>query len=261
MITREKLKTDAKGVLSHTYWMSFASQLIVSTIVSMITSAVFAITYVATILLQMVVAVPIALISQDEETAVIATLLLSPSGLIIFAAVMAITICLSCPAQVGLHYFYIKSRNTLKPDIGDVFQPFKTNYKNVVFTSFMMVLRIWLWSLLFTIPGIIKSLEYWMVAYIVAENPNINYKRALEISSKTMNGEKAFAFVLGLSFIGWIMLCMLTWGIGAMFLPPYVSATNTEYYLYLKNKAISNGYADPSEFTRDGTAAPAAATV
>ena len=96
-------------------------------------------------------------------------------------------------------------------------------------------------------------------ARFLAENPNINYKRALEISSKTMNGEKAFAFVLGLSFIGWIMLCMLTWGIGAMFLPPYMNATYTEYYMYLKNKAISSGYADPSEFTKDGTAAPVTA--
>ena len=64
-----------------------------------------------------------------------------------------------------------------------------------------------------------------------------------------MNGEKAFAFVLGLSFIGWIMLCFLTWGMGTLFLTPYISATFTEYYMYLKDKAISSGYADPSEFT------------
>ena len=260
MITREKLKTDAKSVLSNTYWMSFASHLIVSTAISAINSVVFIVAYILSIVLQMAIAIPVALISQDETAAVLATLL-SPGGLIIFGAVFALNIFVTFPAQVGLHYFYIKSRNTLKPDIGDVFLVFKTNYKNTVYTMFMTTLRIFLWSLLFTIPGIIKSLEYWMVSYIVAENPNINYKRALEISSKTMNGEKAFAFVLGLSFIGWIMLCMLTCGFGAMFLPPYVNATFTEYYIYLKNKAISNGYADPADFTMDGIAAPITATV
>jgi uncharacterized membrane protein len=64
-----------------------------------------------------------------------------------------------------------------------------------------------------------------------------------------MNGEKAFAFVLVLSFIGWIMLCMLTCGMGTLFLTPYISATYTEYYMYLKNKAIGSCYADPDEFT------------
>ena len=248
MITREKLKTDAKNVLSNTYWLSLASHFIVSTAISAITSVVVVVIYILAIVLQMAIAVPVALISQDETAAVLAAIL-SPGGLIIFGAVMALTVCVSFPAQVGLHYFYIKSRNTLKPDIGDIFVPLRTNYKNTVFTMFMAALRIWLWSLLFTIPGIIKSYEYWMVPYIVAENPNINYKRALEISSKTMNGEKAFAFVLGLSFIGWIMLCFLTWGMGTLFLTPYISATFTEYYMYLKTKAISSGYADPSEFT------------
>ena len=248
MITREKLKTDAKNVLSSTYWLSLASHFIVSTAISAITSVVVVVIYILAIVLQMAIAVPVALISQDETAAVLAAIL-SPGGLIIFGAVMALTVCVSFPAQVGLHYFYIKSRNTLKPDIGDIFVPLRTNYKNTVFTMFMTALRIWLWSLLFTIPGIIKSLEYWMVSYIVAENPDISYKRALEISSKTMNGEKAFAFVLGLSFIGWIMLCFLTWGMGTLFLTPYISATFTEYYMYLKDKAISSGYADPSEFT------------
>ena len=129
--------------------------------------------------------------------------------------------------------------------IGTGFQDYGHKFVTLILRDVLLVF----WFMLLFIPGIIKSYEYWMVPYIVAENPNINYKRALEISSKTMNGEKAFAFVLGLSFIGWIMLCFLTWGMGTLFLTPYISATFTEYYMYLKDKAISNGYADPSEFT------------
>ena len=129
MITREKLKTDAKNVLSSTYWLSLASHFIVSTAISAITSVVVVVIYILAIVLQMAIAVPVALISQDETAAVLAALL-SPGGLIIFGAVMALTVCVSFPAQVGLHYFYIKSRNTLKPDIGDIFVPVRTNYKS-----------------------------------------------------------------------------------------------------------------------------------
>ena len=63
-----------------------------------------------------------------------------------------------------------------------------------------------LWSLLFVIPGIIKSYEYRMIPYILSENPNISRKRAFEISKQMMKGNKWDTFVLDLSFIGWQIL-------------------------------------------------------
>ncbi len=60
-----------------------------------------------------------------------------------------------------------------------------------------------LWTLCLIIPGIVKSYEYKMIPYILAENPRILRKRAFEISKNMMDGEKWNAFVIDLSFIGW----------------------------------------------------------
>ena len=111
MITREKLKTDAKSVLSNTYWMSFAAQFIVSTAVSAITSVVFAVVYVLTIVLQMAIAVPVALISQDETAAVLAVLL-SPGGLIIFGSVFALAVFVSFPAKTDSSALSMRSEKS-----------------------------------------------------------------------------------------------------------------------------------------------------
>ena len=104
-----------------------------------------------------------------------------------------------------------------------------------------------LWSMLFIIPGIIKSYSYWMVPYITAANPNLSASRAFEISKKTMNGNKWRTFVLQLSFIGWDLLAALTFGIGYYFLAPYKETTYAELYAALKEKAITSGIATEEE--------------
>ena len=113
----------------------------------------------------------------------------------------------------------------------------------------MKRLFVGLWSLLFFIPGIIKSYEYFMVEYILAENPNMDYKRALEISSLTTEGEKWQLFLLSLSFIGWILLsvlsCLILW---VVYVNPYINHTMAGAYLRLKEKAINSGIASAEEF-------------
>lgn len=90
-------------------------------------------------------------------------------------------------------------------------------------------------SLLFIIPGIIKSYEYRMVAYILADQPELTRKEAFELSRKMMNGNKWNAFVLDLSFIGWGFLTAITFGIlGIFYVNPYIQHTNAALYLKLK---------------------------
>lgn len=120
-------------------------------------------------------------------------------------------------------------------------------YMDNVKTMFLKNLYVFLWSLLFVIPGIIKSLAYFMVPYIIAENPNISTERALEISEKTTQGEKWNIFVLGLSFIGWYLLGMLACGIGVLFVNPYSQATYAELYGALRLKAVQTGIATKDE--------------
>ena len=77
------------------------------------------------------------------------------------------------------------------------------HYGNIVLTMFLRDLYIVLWTLLFIVPGIVKSYEYMMVPYILAENPGMDQKEVFQISREMMNGQKWNAFVLDLSFIGW----------------------------------------------------------
>jgi uncharacterized membrane protein len=123
-----------------------------------------------------------------------------------------------------------------KDGIGDFLFAFKSGYYgNIVVTMFMMNLKIFLWSLLFIIPGIIKAYEYRMVPYILAEHPEMSYSEVLEASSRMMDGQKMNAFILDLSFIGWEILNILTMGIlGVFFVDPYVRATEAELYLALR---------------------------
>ena len=100
---------------------------------------------------------------------------------------------------------------------------------------FLRDLFIALWTLLLIVPGIIKGYAYRMVPYILAENPDMNYKEALDLSSKMMYGNKWKSFVLDLSFIGWIILSILTFGILLLFyVNPYIGSTNAELYKAIK---------------------------
>lgn len=102
---------------------------------------------------------------------------------------------------------------------------------------FMLELFVTLWTFLLVVPGIIKAYTYRMVPFIVAERPDIDYKEALDLSKKMMDGEKMNTFVLDLSFIGWGLLTALTAGIlGVFYTTPYIQQTNAELYVTLKTK-------------------------
>ena len=87
-----------------------------------------------------------------------------------------------------------------------------------------------LWSLLLVIPGIIKMFSYSMSGYIMVENPELTAKEAMTISMDMMRGNKWRLFCLSFSFIGWILLCGLTMGIGFLWLNPYMNAAYTAFY-------------------------------
>lgn len=112
-------------------------------------------------------------------------------------------------------------------------------YMKNVSVMFFVNLYTFLWSLLLIIPGIIKSYEYRMVPYILADFPDVSRQEAFAMSKKMMDGEKWNAFVLDLSFFGWELVSAFTFGIaGIFYVNPYVYATNAELYLSLKNSVI-----------------------
>ncbi len=112
----------------------------------------------------------------------------------------------------------------------NMFTAFKVGGAFCLFTS--------LWSLLFIIPGIIKSISYSMSLFIAIEYPEISGREALKLSMKITDGYKWDIFLLGLSFIGWAILCIFTLGIGFLWLSSYLDTAYCILYLKLKENRI-----------------------
>lgn len=146
--------------------------------------------------------------------------------------------------QIGGYKFFILNQAGMQPKIDTILDGFRSgHYGNLVLSMFLMNLYIALWSLLFVIPGIVKSYEYKMVPYILAENPGMDRKTAFAISKRMMDGQKMDTFILDLSFIGWHLLSAFTCGIlEVLYVSPYVRATEAELYAINKTRAFQEGY-------------------
>lgn len=116
-----------------------------------------------------------------------------------------------------------------EPEIGTLFGYF-THWKSVTLANLLRVVYIFLWSLLFIIPGIVASYSYAMTGYILAEHPGLTASEAIEQSRRMMYGNRLRLFCLQLSFIGWDLLCILTLGIGNLWLTPYKQAAEAAFY-------------------------------
>lgn len=95
-----------------------------------------------------------------------------------------------------------------------------------------------LWSLLFVIPGIVKTYSYAMTFYILADHPEMTATEAITASRKMMDGHKFDLFVLQLSFFWWYLLCGITFGIAVLYVGPYVSAATAKFYDTIKGDAV-----------------------
>lgn len=119
--------------------------------------------------------------------------------------------------------------------IEDAFSGFK-NFGKSIGLFFWQLLWFFLWTLLFIIPGIIKSYSYCMSFYILADHPEITVREALNESKRMTQGHKMDLFILQLSFIGWGILATLTFGIGYFWLIPYMQVTMANTYKKLANQ-------------------------
>jgi len=155
-----------------------------------------------------------------------------------FAVGICVKIFLMNPLEVGGRKFFTENL-TGDAKIGTFGFAFTSTFMNVVKTMFFRDLYKSLWTLLFIIPGIIKSYEYRMVPYLIAENPEMSTEEAFALSKQMMMGNKWDAFVLDLSFIGWHILSILTCGILYIFyVNPYIYQTSAALY---KKLSENNG--------------------
>ena len=150
---------------------------------------------------------------------------------------LALSILVFNPLIVGGQRFFLQNSRG-DGDLKYLGAGFKDDWGNVVLVMFLKNLFLILWGLLFIIPGIIKAYSYRMVPYILKEHPELSGTQAITLSRKMMNGHKWDTFVLDLSFLGWILLSVLTVGILTVFyVGPYINATDAELY-----EAISRNY-------------------
>lgn len=156
-----------------------------------------------------------------------------------------ICILLVYPLAVGyanaMRKLLVTGDNNLVPN---AFHIAFSNYWHKVWTMLLMAILTGLWTLLFIIPGIIKAFSYAMTPFIVEENPELTANEAIHRSRMMMRGHKFDLFWLWLSFIGWGILCMLTAGIGFIWLVPYMETSQAAFYEEVKADYALNGGLD-----------------
>lgn len=126
------------------------------------------------------------------------------------------------------------ARGAEKVDFRDLITGFTDGFGNIFLLGLMSNIFVLLWSLLFIIPGIVKSYSYAMAPYIMQDDPTKSWKQCIDESREMMNGHKAQLFWLDISFIGWIIVGILTCGIGLWFVTPYMNQAHANFYLAVK---------------------------
>ena len=137
------------------------------------------------------------------------------------------------PLALGLAIYFLNFLKNEESNLNQLFEGFK-NYGGVLVTYLLYSIYILLWTLLFIIPGIIAQMKYSQVWFIMAEDSEISGNDALMKSKKMMDGFKMQYFLLALSFFGWILLAMLTCGIGLLWVIPYMQTSYAKFYEALK---------------------------
>lgn len=145
-----------------------------------------------------------------------------------------LVLLIGIPLEWGYSIMFLPLvRQEGKLDLGMLFDGFK-DYGRIFLTLLLMSVYVFLWALLLLVPGFIKAYSYSMTPYILKDRPDLKYNAAIEESMRMMRGNKMKLFLLDLSFIGWALLCILTLGIGLLWLEPYTVSARAAFYEELK---------------------------
>jgi len=155
---------------------------------------------------------------------------------IMSSSVAAVGLILTGPALVGFAAYLLDVVQTESKgeDFELLLNGVKKNFANSLITFILQSLFIFLWSLLFIIPGIIKAFAYSQAFYLLAEDPSLTPTEALKKSQELMRGHKMRLLWLNITFIGWFLLGMLAFGVGLVFVLPYYQTTLAYFYLDIR---------------------------
>lgn len=149
-----------------------------------------------------------------------------------FVGPLVSTIIITPAFMLSVYRIYLALPAGRKPTAGDAFSGFD-DFWSAFKVMFLMGLFTFLWSLLFVIPGIVKAYSYSMAPAILAENKGKPALECINESKKLTEGHKMELFVLDLSFIGWMLLSSITFGIAGIYVIPYMTATEINAYRWL----------------------------
>lgn len=140
------------------------------------------------------------------------------------------------PLIWGFYVYFLRVARKEDLAFGHLFDGYKGNWQRIFTTTVLQYIYIFLWALLLVIPGIIKGFSYAMTPYILKDNPELSNNAAIEKSMAMMNGHKMELFILELTFIGWILLGIITFGIGLLLVEPYMMTAMAHFYEDLKEE-------------------------
>ena len=160
--------------------------------------------------------------------------ILSPENVLAslsFSNISNILSLLALPLSWGLTVSLLRNHREESVDLENLFDGFRGGrYTRVFCALFLMNLFTFLWALLLIIPGIMKAFSYALTPYILLDEPELTARQAITRSCEIMQGRRWKLFCLYLSFIGWGILCLLTFGIGILWLVPYMNASVAAFY-------------------------------
>lgn len=152
------------------------------------------------------------------------------TGIIEFAWLL---LCL--PLGWGMTIYFLNLVRNADLSYGRLFDGYK-DFVRVFLTGFLVVVAVLAGFIFFFVPGVILGLMFSQAEYILKDDKEIGPVDALSKSARMMQGHKAELFWLMLSFTGWLILSILTLGLGFLLLQPYFETTMAHYYEDLKRE-------------------------
>lgn len=147
----------------------------------------------------------------------------------LIALIALVNFIIGGTVQLGYAKFLLGQHDGKDYSVGDLFSQFH-RFGTGFAQAFLKNLYIVLWTLLFIVPGLVKTYSYAMTPFILADHPEMTASEAITASRKLMDGHKGELFVLGLSFFGWSLLSIITLGIAGLWVTPYINAAYAAFY-------------------------------
>lgn len=150
-------------------------------------------------------------------------------------------------ARIKAFFTYTKNIENLKISF-NLFLLGLEDWSRGMLASFVIYIKVALWSCLFVIPGIVALYKYSLTYYLLADNKAIGARKAVKLSTIMTRGYKADLFMLHLSFLPLVLLSIVTFGIGFFWTIPYIESSMSNAYLYIKSTALQQHILDIDDF-------------